>query len=107
MSAAEVYRRHLALGFVHPLHADWQGESIKILDCFPLDSNLGSSAPGEITFSKKLKQLEVTCDRDSVLAVKQLKLAGRKPLTAMDFVNGFLKRVPKLSWKFGNGLNKS
>lgn len=107
MSAAEVYRRHLALGFVHPLQAEWQGQPFKILDCSPFESNSAGPSPGEISFSKKLKQLEVQCDRNSVLAVKQLKLAGRKPLTAMDFVNGFLKRVPKLSWKFGNGLNKS
>jgi len=103
MTASQLYRRHLGLQHVFPLHADWQGESIKFLDCLPVEEKSIFSAPGSINFSKKLKQIEVTCDKNSVLAVKKLKVPGRKTLTAMDFVNGFLKRVPREWWIFGNG----
>jgi methionyl-tRNA formyltransferase len=103
MDAVELYRRHLALGHVHPLQAEWQGQQVKFSDCLPLENSVSDALPGAIAYSRTLKQLEVTCDKNSVLAIKQLNVPGRKPLTAMDFVNGFLKKVSKDLWRFGNG----
>ncbi|XP_059488913.1 methionyl-tRNA formyltransferase, mitochondrial [Neocloeon triangulifer] len=102
LSAAQLHHRHLALHHVHPLHADWHGQQIKFLDCVPCERST-DSAPGLISFSKKSKHLEVACNENSVLAIKSLQLKGKKMMTAMDFVNGFLKRVPRDLWKFGNG----
>ncbi|CAB3388724.1 Hypothetical predicted protein [Cloeon dipterum] len=102
MTASQLHRRHLALHHVFPLHADWQGQTVKFLECSPMEKT-SSLSPGFVDFSKKHRHLEVTCNKQSVLTVNQLKLSGKKVMSAMDFVNGFLKKVPVDLWKFGNG----
>lgn len=55
--------------------------------------------PGSVVYDKKTKTIKVCC-RDGWVAFQHVILKGHKPMTALDFHNGFISKVPKDSRRF-------
>lgn len=99
MRADQVYAHHLALGHLYPLQTTWQGHAIKLLECTLIDERRDGDV-GMLAFDWQRKQLTVTCQDNSVLHVGKVKLSGKPSISAVDFLNGYLKQVPKHLWRF-------
>uniref|UniRef100_A0A2P2I9V1 methionyl-tRNA formyltransferase n=1 Tax=Hirondellea gigas TaxID=1518452 RepID=A0A2P2I9V1_9CRUS len=66
----------------------------------PVPSSL---KPGELYYSKKSRVLWVGC-KEGVIAFRALKIKGKKTMTAHEFYNGFINKVPKEQWYFQEKL---
>ncbi|KAK8733129.1 hypothetical protein OTU49_006773 [Cherax quadricarinatus] len=55
--------------------------------------------PGRVIFNKKMKVVSVLC-RDGWVSFKSVIIKGRKPMSALDFYNGFITKIPKDQHKF-------
>ena len=56
--------------------------------------------PGYVEYSWKDKCLKVACSDRKYIRIHQLSISGRKIMSAIDFNNGFLKKIPKENRKF-------
>lgn len=61
----------------------WNGQTLKILDCMPVDSTCTQS-PGTVLFGG-----EVACGKGTVLKIRQLQLAGKNATDIQSFLNGY------------------
>lgn len=55
--------------------------------------------PGSVVYDKKARTIRVCC-RDGWVAFQHVIIKGHKPMTAQDFYNGFISKVPKDSHRF-------
>jgi methionyl-tRNA formyltransferase len=101
-SADEIYAQYLALNHLYPLYATWQDQPIRFLDCEVAEKCSGD--PGDIKFDYHNKRLIVGCHNNTSIRVKHVKIPGKSKISALDFSNGYLKKVSKELWKFGPGL---
>lgn len=60
--------------------------------------------PGQITYFKKVNVLWVGC-AEGVIGFTDIKPRTKKSMTAHDFFNGFLTKVPHEEWHFDTHLN--
>lgn len=56
-------------------------------------------APGSVVYDRKGRTIKIRC-RDGWVPFQQVILTGHKPMTAQDFNNGFISKVPKSSHRF-------
>lgn len=106
MTGNEVYNRHRALYSFKTLMAKFQTKSIELLDIRMPSistnqtfSNIVSS-PGSLMYNKERKCLMVQCSNNTFIEVHRLRVEGRKAMTALDFNNGFLKKLQKCEMEF-------
>jgi methionyl-tRNA formyltransferase len=102
MSAEEIYGRHLALAHIHPLQTSWRGQPLKLLECSIAETQDG--VPGTVTFDWKQRQLIVSCKDSSAVKVNRVKLPNKPAISAVDFLNGYLKKLCKNMWRFNDDL---
>lgn len=55
--------------------------------------------PGSVVYDRKARTIKICC-RDGWVPFQHVILKGHKPMTAQDFYNGFLTKVPKDSRRF-------
>ncbi|XP_065367876.1 methionyl-tRNA formyltransferase, mitochondrial [Calliphora vicina] len=105
MLAQDIYNRHRALFTFKALIAKFQTKSVEILDAKLPPSTLKSpfsmeSPHGALEYCKERKCLQVKCAKDTFVEVFLLRIEGKKAMKAIDFNNGFLKKLPKEEMKF-------
>ncbi|KAH8340905.1 hypothetical protein KR059_009400 [Drosophila kikkawai] len=98
LSASDIYRRHRALYGYKPLTTSFLDKQVQLLDIRLPESPLPILQPGHFSFQRKQKSLLIGCDQESQLEVLQLRVEGRKPMSAQDFNNGFLKQAKSLQF---------
>ncbi len=74
--AQQIYNQFRALKTWPGIWTTWHEQNIKILACHPT----AEPEPGAIT---------VHCGNNSLLAITQLQLEGKKPTSSKDFLNGY------------------
>lgn len=118
-SAEEVYNQFRALSYIFPLTTSWFGIPIKLLhveldDIDELNpenraniENLGTKTaiyPGLVEYSRRRCLLRIQCSDGQWVCVNTVLVSGKKTLSASQFYNGFLSKVPNsLERRFGAG----
>ncbi|KAH8243315.1 hypothetical protein KR032_006484 [Drosophila birchii] len=91
LSASDIYRRHRALYGYKPLTTTFQDKQVQLLEIRIPAVPSPIPKPGRFSFQRKQKSLLIGCAQESQLEVLQLRVEGRKIMSAQDFNNGFLK----------------
>ncbi|XP_016950791.1 methionyl-tRNA formyltransferase, mitochondrial [Drosophila biarmipes] len=98
LSAFDIYTRHRALyGYKH-LTTSFMGKQVQLLELRLPEKPLVVQEPGAFSFQRKRRSLLIGCAQKSQIEVLQLRVEGRKPISAQDFNNGFLKQARSLEF---------
>ncbi|KAK3864629.1 hypothetical protein Pcinc_029704 [Petrolisthes cinctipes] len=99
----------LALDDYFPLWTHWQGTPIKLRDMVLTKPEQRSTqhrvneeitkCEGSIVYHLKSRVISVKCV-DGWVSFRQVVMKGRKPMSAHDFYNGFISKVPKEMKRF-------
>ena len=98
LSAEQIYNRHRALyGFKH-LNARFEGKVVHLLELRIPYVSLKSSLPyncasGSFLYQRSRQSLLVRCDQNTELEILSLRIEGKKPMSAMEFNNGYLRKL--------------
>ncbi|XP_016998334.2 methionyl-tRNA formyltransferase, mitochondrial [Drosophila takahashii] len=98
LSAFEIYTRHRALYGYKNLTTSFMDKQVQLLDLRLPEKALIGQEPGTFSFQRKRRSLLIGCAQESQLEVLQLRVEGRKPMSAQDFNNGFLKQARSLAF---------
>ncbi|EDX15108.1 GD16480 [Drosophila simulans] len=98
LSAFEIYTRHRALYGYKNLTTSFLGKQVQLLELRLPEKGVPVQEPGVISYLRKSRSLIIGCAQQSQLEVLQLRVEGRKPMSAQDFNNGFLKQARSLSF---------
>lgn len=96
MTSTQIYNLHRALkGFLSPTSV-WQGVQIKLsgIKKWETISDNKNHKPGYVAFDKRTKSLIVLCADNKFVNVESVTVLGKKTMTANEFNNGFLCKVP-------------
>ncbi|XP_073820420.1 methionyl-tRNA formyltransferase, mitochondrial [Musca autumnalis] len=104
LTALQVYNRYRALYSFKSLTSKFQQKSIELLEITlppqtPSSVN-SSSSPGSLFYHNKRKCLRVQCANNTFIEVHRLRIEGKKAMSAMDFNNGFLKKLQSNEMEF-------
>lgn len=106
LTSLEVYNRYRALYGFKALTSKFQQKSIELLDIsLPQEISAGDSfksdsSPGSLVYHYKRKCLRVQCANHTFIEVHRLRVEGKKAMSAMDFNNGFLKKLQTSKMEF-------
>ena len=99
MSAKQIYDLYRALYSFKAVTAMWQNTTkIKFIELKLIENDRPSEqieSAGSAEYIKSDKFLKVKCADGYHLAVYKLAVEGKKIMTAMDFNNGFIKKLDK------------
>lgn len=106
MTALEVYDRFRALYSFRPIVTSFRKHTIKLVSLSVY--NFSSSNPdleklieGEFIYNKAINAVIVKCSGDcSFVAVYSLRIDGKRSMTATEFWNGYVKKIPKICCRF-------
>ncbi|KAH8332346.1 hypothetical protein KR074_001454 [Drosophila pseudoananassae] len=98
-TALQIYARHRALFGYKNLTTIFLEKQVQLLDIRLPDKSLPLQKPGNFSFHRKRKSLLIGCAEESQIEVLQLRIEGRKPMSAQDFNNGFLKQASSLNFE--------
>ncbi|KAJ2779795.1 hypothetical protein GGI15_003763 [Coemansia interrupta] len=102
MTAHDIVERYRATQGKIPMYSIWRMKTIMskvfIYDMYvadpsipPLEKNFLKYPPGSLFFKRKVQYLEVPCIDGSRLHITRLGREGRTIMTALQFVNGYLR----------------
>ncbi|KAJ1719591.1 hypothetical protein LPJ53_005674 [Coemansia erecta] len=102
MTAHEIFERYRALQGKIPMYSIWRMKTIMskvfIYDMYvadpsipPLQHNFLKYPPGSLFYKRKVQYLEVPCIDGSRLHITRLGRENRTIMTALQFVNGYLR----------------
>ncbi|XP_030245356.1 methionyl-tRNA formyltransferase, mitochondrial isoform X1 [Drosophila navojoa] len=100
-TSMELFARYRALYGFKNLSTSFLGKAVQLLELRPLEIRLPAStvlSPGSFYFHRLRKSLIIGCAHETQLEVLQLRVEGKKPMSAHDFSNGFLKRAQSLQF---------
>ncbi|XP_053954217.1 methionyl-tRNA formyltransferase, mitochondrial [Anastrepha ludens] len=98
ISAEQLHRRFRALfGFKH-LNTRFQNKIVQLVDVkLPVlqetPAYLNNGECGKFMYDRKRRCVLVRCAGDSYIELHQLRVEGKRVMTAMEFNNGFLKEM--------------
>ncbi|KAJ8922037.1 hypothetical protein NQ315_008677 [Exocentrus adspersus] len=99
MTSREVYNRERALTSLFPLTTSWHGIPVKLIGVTDF-SEIGVSdvdgallKPGFVKYDRERKVLMVVCANRTWVGVGKVGVYGRKAMRAVDFDNGYIKKV--------------
>lgn len=100
MTATDIYNRYRALFTFKALNCKFLTKSLEMLEIKLPPAGLKSPFtvnhhPGTVEYIKERKCLQVKCANETFLEVFKLRVEGKKAMSAMDFNNGFLKKLNK------------
>ncbi|XP_017122481.1 methionyl-tRNA formyltransferase, mitochondrial [Drosophila elegans] len=98
LSALDIYARHRALYGYKNLTTNFLGKLVQLLELRLPEKSLITQKPGNFIYQRKSKSLLIGCAEETQLEVLQLRIEGKKPMSAQDFNNGFLKQAMSLSF---------
>lgn len=97
MSAETIRRRYRALYSLYPLYTTFNDRIVKIhkleLDLTLDNSRSSPKPPGFVEFIWSNKHLKVHCLNGEYLIVSELAMEGKKIMNAIEFTNGFVKKL--------------
>ncbi|XP_017477467.1 PREDICTED: methionyl-tRNA formyltransferase, mitochondrial isoform X2 [Rhagoletis zephyria] len=98
ISAEQLHRRFRALFGYKNLNTIFQNKIVQLIDVqLPLPQKLPDALRnvecGGFYYDRKKRCLLVRCAADSYVEIHQLRIEGKKVMTAQDFNNGFLKQI--------------
>lgn len=98
LTAKQIFNRFRALyGFKH-LNVRFEGRSIHLME-LRLPAEINSSVlppncpPGGFIYQRQQQSLLVRCAEQTDLEILMLKIEGKKPMSALQFNNGYLKKL--------------
>ncbi|KAH8330687.1 hypothetical protein KR067_006420 [Drosophila pandora] len=97
-TAFQIHTRHRALFGYKNLTTSFLEKHVQLLDIRLPDQSLPLQKPGNFSYHRKRKSLLIGCAEESQIEVLQLRIEGRKPMSAQDFNNGFLKQLSSLNF---------
>ncbi|KAI8123012.1 hypothetical protein FF38_11658 [Lucilia cuprina] len=105
MTAQDIYNRHRALYTFKALTCRFQTKSIEILEVKLPPATVKStfsisSPPGSVEYRRERKCLQVKCAKETFVEIFRLRVEGKKAMNAIDFNNGFLKKLSKSEMEF-------
>ena len=105
MSSQDVYNRHRALYSFKVLSSKFLKKSIELLEVNLPHASVRNpftqeSPPGSVEYHKEHKCLYVKCANNTFIEVTKVRVEGRKAMSAIDFNNGFLKKLSKTEMEF-------
>jgi len=68
-------------------------KQVQLLELRLPEKPLVVQEPGSFSYQRKRRSLLIGCAQESQIEVLQLRVEGRKPMSAQDFNNGFLKQA--------------
>lgn len=99
MSAQKICALGRALYGLYPLTCAWNNVPIKLYDISLSPISLDNIVikkdlvrPGFVFYDKNAEQLCVLCADSKYVSFKRIGILGKKPMTAKDFNNGYLKK---------------
>ncbi|KAK3928573.1 Methionyl-tRNA formyltransferase, mitochondrial [Frankliniella fusca] len=118
MNAKCIYNRYRGLFGMVPLMTSWNGLRLTLHDVSECDnsntenqlligintvknsSQPAPSTPGQVFYDKKSKALVIRCIENSFLIVRRVAPHRRKPMSALEFYNGYMSKQDKAKWMF-------
>lgn len=105
MTAQNIYNRYRALFTFKTLTCKFLTKSLELLEIQIPPATVKSTfsenhSAGSVAYIKDRKCLQVKCANETFLEVYKLRVEGKKAMSAMDFNNGFLKKLPKAEMEF-------
>lgn len=104
MSARKIFNLYRALYSFKYLKTKWHGLRVKFIEIEESSDNTNLSSPsiepGTVEYQKDQKCLRILCADQNYLLIRKIQIEGKKILTATDFNNGFLKKIPFVDRKF-------
>ncbi|KAH8359949.1 hypothetical protein KR093_009755, partial [Drosophila rubida] len=100
-NAMELYDRYRALYGFKTLTTSFLNKQVQLLEVrqpqqwFDLSTSL---IPSHFAFHRARKSLIIGCAQGTMLEITQLRIEGKKPMSAQDFNNGFLKQASLLQF---------
>lgn len=99
-TASELYARYRALYGFKCLTTSFADKQVQLIEVQQPQYHLPAPLPpGQFTFHRARRSLLIGCAECTLLEVSQIRLEGKKPMSAQDFNNGFLKRAASLQFK--------
>ncbi|XP_017143894.1 methionyl-tRNA formyltransferase, mitochondrial isoform X1 [Drosophila miranda] len=98
LSADELYARHRALYGYKNLTTSFLDKQIQLLELRLPEKHLTVQEPGHFSYQRSRKSLLIGCAQGTQLEVLQVRVEGRKPMSAQDFSNGFLRQARSLQF---------
>ncbi|XP_071444641.1 methionyl-tRNA formyltransferase, mitochondrial [Hetaerina americana] len=101
-NAESLYNLWRALFGVYHLTTSWHGTQVRLMDVHYCDDKdiSGLDRPGKITFSKSSGMILVICADGGKIGFRKLGVTGKKPMSAMDFYNGYMSKRSADEWYF-------
>ncbi|KAH8272637.1 hypothetical protein KR044_002499, partial [Drosophila immigrans] len=100
-NAIELYTRYRALYGFKYLTTSFLDKEVQFLEVRRPQPQLDLALlpPSYVAFHRGRKSLIIGCAHGTTLEVTQIRVGGKKPMTAHDFNNGFLKQASSLQFK--------
>ncbi|XP_016973760.1 methionyl-tRNA formyltransferase, mitochondrial [Drosophila rhopaloa] len=98
LSAVDIYARYRALYSYRNLTTSFLDKQVQLLELRLPEKQLLIQKPGHFSYQKRRKSLLIGCAQESQLEVLQLRIEGKKPMSAQDFNNGFMKQAKSLNF---------
>lgn len=100
MSATQVYNLNRAVTGILVPYCFWKNTPVKLYEIQQysdgnfLNQIIQEFSPGYVEYYKTSKKLRVLCANNSFISVGKVGVYGKKVMSATDFFNGFLSKVP-------------
>lgn len=98
MTARKIYATARSLYGLFPLQTKWKSNVVKLYDV-NLVNNTNDNlilrtnvVPGLVIYDKKNEQILVCCAEHTFISVRRIGIVGKKPMTAKEFNNGYVKK---------------
>ncbi|EDW84516.1 uncharacterized protein Dwil_GK13097 [Drosophila willistoni] len=100
LNAEDIYTRYRALYGFKNLTTSFHGKQIQLIELrLPKKQDERVQLkPGCLSYQRPLKSLLIGCANNSQVEVLQLRVEGRKCMSAQDFNNGFLRQTKSLQF---------
>lgn len=94
MPGKKIYNLARALDSLFPLTTKWNSIPIKLYDVSFENLNFKEETclPGSVKYDKPTKKILVKCSDGTWISCGKIGLPGKKPMTANDFNNGYIKK---------------
>lgn len=95
MSARRIYNLGRALTSVYPLFTTWNMEPVKLFDvglCEEVNNITVLGMPGFVVYDRLDLLIKVRCADGQWVSVKNVAMHNKRPISARDFNNGYIKK---------------
>ncbi|XP_046393963.1 methionyl-tRNA formyltransferase, mitochondrial isoform X1 [Ischnura elegans] len=101
-NAESLYNLWRALFGIFHITTFWHGTQVRLMEAQKFEREEMSIAdkPGKIIFSKTSRMILVVCAGGGKVGFRKIGVAGKKPMSAEDFYNGYMSKRSPEDWYF-------